>query len=286
MKYWIIGALVVVLAAVGWYLYNASEPAVEEAAVPGSTPLVEETVPPPAVTAPPVTEPAMVEPAPEPEPEVEEPALPDLAESDEEALQTLSNLVGETAPVQNYVVEEGVISRIVATVDALDGRQVPAVIQAVEGPGGELQATPDEQPDTIIRNEVGDPIPQYQLNPANYRRYTPYVEMLEAVEPEDVASTYRAYEPLFEEAFDQLGYPEGNFEERLLTVIDEMLATPEPEQPLQLVKPEAYYLFADEDLESLSAGQKVLLRMGPENARRVKAKLREIRSALAAAEAR
>ena len=56
------------------------------------------------------------------------------------------------------------------------------------------------------------------------------------------------------------------------------LATPEAETPVRLVKPEAFYLFADPELESLPAGQKILLRMGPENAARVKVKLREIRS--------
>ena len=54
-----------------------------------------------------------------------------------------------------------------------------------------------------------------------------------------------------------------------------MLATPDVSGPIRLIKPEAFYLFADEDLESLSAGQKVLLRMGPENAARIKAKLAE-----------
>ena len=49
---------------------------------------------------------------------------------------------------------------------------------------------------------------------------------------------------------------------------------------MRLIKPEAYYLFADEDLESLSAGQKILIRMGPDNAARVKAKLVEIRAVL------
>jgi hypothetical protein len=78
-----------------------------------------------------------------------------------------------------------------------------------------------------------------------------------------------------------LGYPEGNFDHRLRSVIDEALAAPEPRQPIRLVKPEAYYLYADPELESLTAGQKALLRMGPENAARVKARLAAFREALA-----
>jgi hypothetical protein len=284
MKYWIVGTLLVVLAAVAWYLYDTAAPTVEETVVPGPTLPLQEREPPPEVTAPEVTEPAIAEPLPESEPLAGEPALPALAESDDEALRSLSEVVDGTTPVERYVVEEDVIARIVATVDALDGKQVPEAIQAVQGPGGAFEATPDDQPDEVILNDLGDPVPQFQLNPANYRRYTPYVAMLESVNADGLARAYRAYQPLFEEAFDQLGYPDSDFEERLLKVIDDALAAPEPERPLQLIKPEAYFLFADEDLEALNAAQKVMLRMGPDNAARVKAKLAEIRAALAADE--
>ena len=117
-------------------------------------------------------------------------------------------------------------------------------------------------------------------DPVNYQRYTPYVEMIENVEPEEAVTVYRRNQPLFDEAFAQLGYPEGDFEQRLRAIIDELLATPDVAGPVRLIKPEAFYLFADEELESLSAGQKILIRMGPENAARIKAKLVEIRAAL------
>jgi hypothetical protein len=169
----------------------------------------------------------------------------------------------------------------VATIDALRGRRVPDVIQAMRGPGGEFLVTAVEQPETEIRNEAGDPLPQYEVDPANYQRYTPYVELLEAVDPAQLAAAVRRWQPLLEEAFRQLGYPEGNFDQRLRSVIDEALAAPEPRQPIRLVKPEAYYLYADPELESLTAGQKALLRMGPENAARVKARLAAFREALA-----
>ena len=62
-----------------------------------------------------------------------------------------------------------------------------------------------------------------------------------------------------------------------------MLATPQIEGPIALVRPKVLYEFADPDLETRSAGQKIVLRMGRENALRVKAKLAEIRRELAAA---
>jgi hypothetical protein len=214
-----------------------------------------------------------------PEPVVEEAPLPGLAESDAAALATLDDLAGG-APLTDYVAGDAVISRIVATIDALRGRRVPDVIQAVRGPDGDFLATAVEQPETEIRNEAGDPLPQYDVDPANYQRYTRYVELLEAVDPAQLAGAVRDWQPVLEEAFRQLGYPEGNFDQRLRSVIDEVLAAPEPRQPIRLIKPEAYYLYADPELESLSAGQKALLRMGPENAARVKARLTAFRDAL------
>jgi hypothetical protein len=77
-----------------------------------------------------------------------------------------------------------------------------------------------------------------------------------------------------------MGYADGDFNTRLVAVIDDLLATPEVMGPVDLVKPEAYFLYTDPDLESLSAGQKILLRMGNDNATRVKSKLVEIRASL------
>ena len=281
MKYWLTGIIVFLLGLAAWYYLASTEPVVEEAA--------------PAPIAP---SPAQPEPEPEPEPEARaepafevaseaetsaatEPPLPDLADSDAQVLEVAAELVGPE-PVEEYLTHENVISRVVATVNALSARQIPPVIQVMQGPGGEFAVIPDPEPESVIRNALGDPLPQFTLDPDNFARYTPYVEMLEQADPVQVREAYARYQELFEEAFRQLGYPKGGFEERLVVVIDELLATPEVVGPIRLVKPEAYYRFADERLERLSAGQKILLRMGPENAARVKTRLAEIRTALAA----
>ncbi len=275
MKVWLTAVVLILLGLAAWYFLGSREPAVEEAPPPVLA--VQEEAPAPAPE--PVVEPVAEEEAPAEEPVVEEPPLPDLADSDPVALEALTDMVG-SEPVDEFVAQEAVISKFVASVDALGGRQVPAVIQAVQGPGGEFQATADERPESVILDEVGDPIPQFVVDPANYQRYTPYVEMLEAVDARQAAAVFQRNQPLFDEAFAQLGYAEGDFEPRLRAIIDELLATPDVPEPVRLIKPEAYYLFADEDLESLSAGQKILIRMGPDNAARVKAKLAEIRAVL------
>lgn len=275
MKNWIIAITVIVLGLVAWYLFSPQQEAVDEAPPPM---LVEPAPAPPPPPQEPV-EPVVASPEPAPEPVVEEPPLPPLADSDPVVVETITALVG-AEQARQYVAQEDVVSRLVATVDSLSGKQVPASIKVIEGPGGEFQATADDDPSSIILNAEGDPISQYVVDPVNYRRYTPYVEMLEGMDNAELSAAYRDYQPLLEEAFRQLGYPEGDFEQRLRAVVDELLATPELSEPARLIKPEAYYLYADKELESLSAGQKALIRMGPDNAARVKAKLVEIRDAL------
>jgi hypothetical protein len=91
---------------------------------------------------------------------------------------------------------------------------------------------------------------------------------------------YSSFYPLFQAAYVELGYPKGYFNDRLVAVIDHLLAAPTVDGPLRLTQPHIVYKFADPQLESASAGHKIMLRMGSQNALVVKAKLREIRAEL------
>ena len=282
MKNWVIGALLVLLGAAAYYYFSVyqsaespaavattipavvPEPEFEPASLPQETVVIEES------------EPGLEMASPAP---VEEIPLPMLMDSDPLVLDTLGDLIGESAVIQ-YLVSDHVISRIVATVVTMGSRQIPGVVQVVQGPESNFAATVNEQPEIVIRNEEGDPVPQFVINPANYRRYTPYVELLEAVDTKQLVEHYRSHYSLFQEAYRQMGYADGEFNDRLAAVIDELLAAPEVTDPVNLVKPEAVFLFANPELESSSAGQKILLRMGNANAARVKLKLAEIRATL------
>jgi hypothetical protein len=279
VKIWIPLLIVLMLAASGWYFFTQRQ----EAPEPPLPVAVEE--PKPAVAV--VEEEAPLEtpepPAPEPLP-VAEPVealepLPALADSDPLARDILGSFYDQAA-VMRYFADQGLVSRLVATVDALGSKQVPGAIQVMQGPEGTFAARRLESPQTPILNAEGDPVPQFVIEPSNAGRYLLYVEMLESIDVATFVATYRRNYPLFQEAWRELGYTEGEFDNRLLQVIDELLAAPEAPEPLVLIKPEAFYLFADERLESLSAGQKILLRMGNDHARRVKARLSEFRGAL------
>lgn len=122
----------------------------------------------------------------------------------------------------------------------------------------------------------------------NGRRYTPFVLLVESVDMRHAAATYVHLYPLIQKAYEDLGFPSRHFNDRLVEVIDVLLATPEIEAPLKVVlptisgpvlpdRPWVLYEFDAPELKALTAGQKILLRMGPVNERRLKAKLAEIR---------
>jgi hypothetical protein len=206
--------------------------------------------------------------------------LPDLTASDPLVLEALAGLIGQAA-VDQFVVSQNIISRVVATVDALGGRRVPEPLMPVQSLTSAFEANVDFNPEVPLYNPLGDPLQQYLVDPVSHARYAPYVDLLASVNTADLAAIYQQQQPLFQQAYVELGYPDGDFNLRLLEVIDLMLAAPEVPEPVRLIKPEAYYLFADPELEALPAGARLMIRMGNGNAGRVKAQLRELKAALA-----
>ena len=233
---------------------------------------VDELPPPQIVEALPDTEPPP--PAPESSTDFTQPAseeeilpepLPELIESDPEVTQALVDAAGTTR-LADLLIMDQVISRAVASIDSLTARQVPVHINPVKPAG-----------DKFIVDADGE---RQVLSPQNFARYDEYVALLRDTDSGALVAFYQRYSPLFQQAWEQNG-GKGAFTERLVAVIDNLLAAPDPEGPVYLVKPEAVYLFEDPELEAMTAGQKVLVRMGNANAAVVKEKLREIRAALA-----
>jgi hypothetical protein len=190
--------------------------------------------------------------------------LPPLAESDGPLRDALAVLLGHSLP--EFVYLKDMIHRIVATVDNLPREDVAPRLMPVKPVPG--------RPITLKSGE------NLHLSPKNAERYQPYVRLAEAVPTDAAVAVYVRFYPLFQEQYENLGYAGKYFNDRVVEVIDHLLATPEIEGPLRLVQPGVFYEFADPQLEKLSAGQKILLRMGHANELKLKAKLREIRQAL------
>jgi len=115
---------------------------------------------------------------------------------------------------------------------------------------------------------------------ANASRYAPYVRLLDGLDAAKLVALYRRHYPLFAQAYRDLGYPNGHFNDRLVEAIEIALNTPQVDPPLRVVQPKVHYEYVDRDLETLPAAQKLMLRMGPENAAIVRAKLAEFHALL------
>ena len=261
IKWLALAALVVVGAGALWYFLQKDTPTAPESVVTEPESLPEQL--PPREPLHPV-EPLDLEPA---DGEVVE--LPRLDESDSYFALALVELFG--AELEPLLSDSGLIDKTVASIDNLTRSRVSEKIRPV----GQI-------PGSFDVADTGANGPWY-ISPDNYARYDFLVNMLTSANPEDLVATYRRFYPLIQEAFVRLGYPDAYFNDRAVAVLDELLATPEPEQPIRLVRPHVLYEYADPELESLSVGQKLLLRMGPDHANRVKAVLADIRQRIAQA---
>ncbi|HYL18287.1 MAG TPA: DUF3014 domain-containing protein, partial [Burkholderiales bacterium] len=159
------------------------------------------------------------------------------------------------------------VRHIVMTIDNLPRSKGATRLLPVKPPSGRF----------IVAGADGSDL---SLSPANARRYKSYVRLAQTLETSRLIAVYVHFYPLFQQAYEELGYPNLYFNDRVVEAIDDLLAAPEMDSNVKLVQPKVLYLFADPDLEELSAGQKIMIRMGPENAAAIKAKLREIRREL------
>jgi hypothetical protein len=250
-----VAVLIFVLAAAGvYYLRSRNQPL---PAAPSA----------PAAVAPAASEPGIANPLPESAGASASAApLPDLADSDAPLRDALGQLSSSNA-VKDFLVPQDLIRKMVVTIDNLPRQKVAVEKRPANPAGGSFLANGDELHAT--------------LDQRNFERYKPMVAVINQLDAKQLAALYVHYYPLFQESYQNLGYPNGYFNDRLVEVIDNLLATPEAKGPVELVRPNVMYVYADPALEARSAGQKLLIRMGPENAKAIKAKLSELRAVIA-----
>lgn len=193
--------------------------------------------------------------------------LPSLDQSDEYLKLALADVLGSRT-VAKMLAERDLIVRIVATVDNLPRDHVAERIRPVAGLDGAFDAEASSSID-------------FTISPDSYRRYDVLVDLVTNADLNELTEVYGRFYHLFQSAYVDLGYPNAYFNDRLVAVIDHLLTTPVVEDPIKLVRPHVLYEFADMDVESLSSGQKLLIRMGSGHAARIKATLREFRLLIA-----
>jgi Protein of unknown function (DUF3014) len=250
-----VAALILVLAAAGvYYLGSRHQPPTAEPS-PAATPVA-------------AAEPGIAHPLPESDGnEASAAPLPPLAASDAPLRDALSQISSADA-VKDFLVPQDLIRKIVVTVDNLPRQKVAVDKRPANPASGAFLADGDELHATLEQR--------------NFERYQPMVAVLKRLDAQQLGALYIHYYPLFQQSYQNLGYPNGYFNDRLVEVIDNLLATPDAKEPVELVRPNVMYVYADPALEKRSAGQKLLMRMGPENAKAIKAKLTELRAEITA----
>ena len=268
--------VLVVLAGAGgaWWWQQAQAPVVTPAATPAAASAPPVAVEPPALPA--------SEPASGPQNPVEalappDAALPTLAGSDDPIARALGDLLG-ARDMAAFLQMDGLVRRVVATVDNLGREHTPARLWPVN-------PTPE-------RFAVVGSGPVQTIGLDNAARYGALVRWIESVDMERAVALYARLYPLFQQAYEELGYPGRYFNDRLVAVIDHLLQAPEPASPVAVkltevkgdvpsTRPWVRYEFADPQLQSLSSGQKIMVRVGLENERRLKARLKALRALVA-----
>ncbi|WOT04930.1 DUF3014 domain-containing protein [Shewanella youngdeokensis] len=267
----IIAIAVVALISAGGYYYLSSNDKSEEPQV--ITPVV---VPDPLPEQPletvanlPEPEPEVVEPAvvelPEVTPEPEAEPLPTLADSDAYIHQKTIDIADGMA-IEPLLIEENVIRQFVVFVDNLAQGELARKVSPLKAPNN--------------RFTVSDIANKTYVDPDSYHRYDLYADFLTSLNEEQLAKTYSELTPLLNEAFHELGYDSTSFDERVQEAIAVMLGAPIIEQPIELDGVSVNYQFVDPKLEALPDAQKLMVRMGPENARKIKAALRRLQKHL------
>ncbi|MBU6258794.1 MAG: DUF3014 domain-containing protein [Burkholderiales bacterium] len=226
--------------------------------------------PPPPVPQAVRVEPAPSAPTPAPGPVIRHPvpAASQAAAGASGIEGALARLFGRDATL---FIAQDFVPHVVATVDALGRAHASPLVWPVQGPPGRFETRAGADGVVIARD--------------NGLRYARYLHALRHVDLQRLAAAYIELYPQFQSAYRDLGYPQGYFNDRFVEVLDLLISTPVVERPIRLERPQAasgqaptptptLYVYADPALESLSAGQKILLRMGPERERAVQARLR------------
>jgi hypothetical protein len=198
-------------------------------------------------------------------------ALPDIDDSD----PLIRELLAETTAreeLRSWLATSELARRFVAGV---------ANVAEGESPREQLRFLAPKERFRVVQ-EDGHLI----ADPRSHARYDLAAEVFASLDVSATVRAYRLLQPLFEDAFTDLGIPERSFEETLDRAIQELLAAPRIEGAARLERVGSFYEYPDEALEGLSAAQRHLLRMGPRNALRIQTKLREFQSALGLAEGR
>jgi hypothetical protein len=264
----VVAVAIIAVIGIGAGIYLSSEkgaaPVVEESA-PAVVRAAEPAAVPVMPAAPDIPSPA---PAPKPEPLAEViPVAPEVTAQDiDQDLRNLMAAGGATTLVTQALEADDLVQRSAGMIDGFSRGLMPR------------KALPLAPPKKAFSTVKVDGLTY--IDPGSYTRYDSYARAIASLNVDLLVSTFHRYRPLLEQAYAGFGYSPEEMDNALIRSLDYVLATPEPSEPLALKRKEAIFLYADPEFEELTALQKQLLRMGPENSGKIKRQVRALRQGL------
>lgn len=191
--------------------------------------------------------------------------LPALEESDGFVLEAINTLLSDPDLAKIFISDK-LIEKFVASIDNLPSKSLPVKVMPIKTASGIMITTGSES--------------ALAISPQNAERYAPYIKVLNGADTKQLVQLYLHLYPLMQQAYEDLGYPDKYFNDRLIEVIDHLLDAPDLTGEIRLVQPLVVYKFAEPELEKSSIGQRIMMRIGSQNEAVVKAKLRDIKQEL------
>jgi hypothetical protein len=236
------GAALVLVAALGGVFFYLRQPEPKPAPSPA---------PGPPISAAPSAQPSV--------------ALPSLEESDA-FVRDLARGLSSHPQLGAWLAARGLVRVLTVSVQNVAEGRSPAPFLPFLTPSVRFQAL-DRQGRVLA-------------DPTSYAAYDDFADGVAALDAAECARVYKILAPLFAAAYGELGSPAGTFEQAVERAVDVLRGAPVPDGDILLRRGPVFLEFVDPKLEGLSLAQKHLLRMGPRNARMVKAKAEEVAQAL------
>lgn len=161
------------------------------------------------------------------------------------------------AALGQWLVPEHKIRKLVRAINALEEGKLVSQHRPTVAPKSAFKAQPEGE--------------QWRLSETNFARYEPYIQALEQAGPDQLVALYRHYSPLLEQAYQELGVDKGSFEKVTRGALKQIINAPEIDDNVALASTSVVFHYKDKELEQLPDLHKLLIRMGPENRRRVQA---------------
>lgn len=264
---WVIPVIIIIVALVIWWLFKQPPPPIESSQ-PTPSPVIEAPVtekraiirdPVPAAEPPPQQE---TSPTVQPAPIVAPPA--GLTGSDATAQQAAQSV--STALMQ-WVAPQEQLRKWVLLIDNIAQGKVPVKNRPIEFSMPAFKVVGDDEHPIMSHDNMG--------------RAQPLIDAMVSIDPALLARYYRAWLPLLEQAYEELGQPQS-FDNRLHEAIERIrLVEPLQDNPIELERPSVVYRFKNPELEQATDVEKLLWRMGPENTRKIQLFLSKLKVHLA-----